>query len=462
MFAFIQYAFILFIFIISQVSTENQFKQSIKCYQLHEQEDTVIRTLNITVGHAFQKATFTIHATEDNIPCSKVGCVCFSYRGVCSHSSRGSNHFGECTDADKHNRIIQWHRGWSSQATCEQMRQQSETYLNLTCCSTDYCNNQPGKVIKFIDIQTPIQIHNSYDPQNLPYSSIPQKPSQQYNDADDQVEQPMFIPPKPSQWNNDNVHHSFTSRLPNMNKPSHSSIKQTEKNITKSIKINKPSAIIPANDKHTASLIFLHGLGDVGESWLEVFDMYNIPKYVRHVKFIFPTAPIRKITLNYGMSMTGWFDAYGLDRSSKEDQKGILEASKYLNDLIEDEINHGIPSEHHWWGGAAALHTALTTSHMLAGVLALSAWLPLSSTFPKALIAGDKKLYLPILQCHGKQDPVVQMEWGRLSEKVIKEMGFKKYVFKEYDGMVHSSCDEEIKDVIAFIKQYLPKIEAKI
>ncbi|CAF3677474.1 unnamed protein product [Rotaria sp. Silwood1] len=222
MFAFIQYAFILFIFIVSQVSTENQFKQSIKCYQLHEQEDTVIRTLNITVGHAFQKAILTIHATEDNIPCSKVGCVCFSYRGVCSHSSRGSNHFGECTDADKHNRIIQWHRGWSSQATCEQMRQQSETYLNLTCCSTDYCNNQPGKVIKFIDIQTPIQIHNSYDPQNLPYSSIPQKPSQQYNDADHQVEQPMFIPPKPSQWNNDNVRHSFTSRLPNMNKPSHS------------------------------------------------------------------------------------------------------------------------------------------------------------------------------------------------------------------------------------------------
>ncbi|CAF3677487.1 unnamed protein product [Rotaria sp. Silwood1] len=228
-----------------------------------------------------------------------------------------------------------------------------------------------------------------------------------------------------------------------------SSIKQTEKNITKTIKINKPSAIIPANDKHTASLIFLHGLGDVGESWLEVFDMYNIPKYVRHVKFIFPTAPIRKITLNYGMSMTGWFDAYGLDRSSKEDQKGILEASKYLNDLIEDEINHGISSERiiiggFSQGGAAALHTALTTSHMLAGVLALSAWLPLSSTFPKALIAGDKKLYLPILQCHGKQDPVVQMEWGRLSEKVIKEMGFKKYVFKEYDGMVHSSSDEVI------------------
>ncbi|CAF2830583.1 unnamed protein product [Rotaria sp. Silwood2] len=246
-----------------------------------------------------------------------------------------------------------------------------------------------------------------------------------------------------------------------------SSITQAEKNIVKSIKINKPSAIIPANDKHTASLIFLHGLGDVGESWLEVFDMYNIPKYARHVKFIFPTAPIRKITLNYGMSMTGWFDAHGLDRSSKEDQKGILEASKYLNDLIEDEIKNGIPSERIMvggfsQGGAAALHAVLTTSHMLAGVLALSTWLPLSSTFPKALVAGDKKLNLPILQCHGKQDPVVQMEWGRLSEKAFKAMGFKKYVFKEYDGMVHSSSDEEIKDVIAFIKQHLSKIEAKI
>jgi len=185
------------------------------------------------------------------------------------------------------------------------------------------------------------------------------------------------------------------------------------------------------------------------------------------IKFIFPTAPIRRITINNGMPMPGWFDAYGLDRSAREDEKGILEASKYLNDLIEDEINNGISSERviiggFSQGGATALHTALTTSHTLAGVLALSTWLPLSSTFPKALVSGEKKVNLPILQCHGKQDPLVAIQWGRLSEKLFKSIGFKKYLFKEYDGMVHSSSDEEMKDVIAFIKQHLPKIDAKL
>ncbi|CAF0758263.1 unnamed protein product [Adineta ricciae] len=241
-----------------------------------------------------------------------------------------------------------------------------------------------------------------------------------------------------------------------------SSISQIDKKPVTSIKMNKPSAVIPATDKHTATLIFLHGLGDVGESWLEVFDMYNIPKTVRHVKFIFPTAPIRKITLNNGMPMTGWFDALGLNRSSKEDQNGILEASTYVNSLVEEEIKNGISSERIMiggfsQGGATALHTALTTPHLLAGVLALSTWLPLSSAFPDALVAGDKKLNLPVLQCHGNRDPVVEIQWGRMTEGLFKIMGFKEYVFKEYRGMVHSSSDEEIHDVVNFIKKYLPK-----
>ncbi|CAF1170832.1 unnamed protein product [Adineta steineri] len=241
-----------------------------------------------------------------------------------------------------------------------------------------------------------------------------------------------------------------------------SPILHAEKKIVKSIQMNKPSAIIPASDKHTASFIFFHGLGDVGESWLQAFKFYKIPKDMQHVKFIFPTAPIRKITLNNGHPMTGWFDAFGLNRSAKEDQEGILESSKYFNDLIQDEIDKGIPAERiiiggFSQGGAAALHATLTTPHVLAGVLALSTWLPLSSTFPQALVSGDKKVNLPILQCHGNKDPVVEMRWGQMTEELFKSMGFKQYKFKEYQGMVHTSNDEEIKDVVAFINQHLPK-----
>jgi lysophospholipase-2 len=159
--------------------------------------------------------------------------------------------------------------------------------------------------------------------------------------------------------------------------------------------MTEPS-IIPANDKQTATIIFLHGLGDIGGSWHEAFTMSRIAKSLPYVKFIFPTAPIRKVTLNMGISMTSWFDLTGLDQNAKEDQDGIEQSSKFLNDLIEEEIKNGILPERIMiggfsMGGAIALHAALTSPHTLGGVVALSTWLPLSKTFPEALVSGDKK-----------------------------------------------------------------------
>ncbi|CAF2421781.1 unnamed protein product [Rotaria sp. Silwood2] len=110
-------------------------------------------------------------------------------------------------------------------------------------------------------------------------------------------------------------------------------------------------------------------------------------------------------------------------------------------------------------GGAIAVHAALTCPHTLAGVIALSTWLPLSTTFPEALVSGDKKINLPIIQCHGDQDPLVQLRWARLTEQGIKAMGFKQYTFKEYNDMGHSSCGREMKDVSSFIVQHLPRID---
>ncbi|CAF0832631.1 unnamed protein product [Rotaria sp. Silwood1] len=211
-------------------------------------------------------------------------------------------------------------------------------------------------------------------------------------------------------------------------------------------------------------VIFLHGLGDVGTSWHEIFNMYRIAKSVPYVKFIFPTAPIQKVTLNMGMAMTSWFDIFGLDPYTKEDQEGIEKSSIFLKYLVEEEIREGILPERiiiggFSMGGAIALHAALTSPHTLAGVIALSTWLPLSTTFPEALVSGDNKVNLPILQCHGDQDPLVQLRWARLTEQGIKAMGFKHYTFKEYHDMGHSSCGREMKDVSSFIIQHLPKID---
>jgi len=226
--------------------------------------------------------------------------------------------------------------------------------------------------------------------------------------------------------------------------------------------MSRAIATIPATVKQTATLIFLHGLGDYGESWSEAFAEYRIPEAARHVKFLFPTAPVQKVTLNMGMPMTTWFDIHGLDQNAKEDQAGIEKSSKLLQDMIEQEIQSGISPERvivggFSMGGAVALHAALTSPHRLGGVLALSTWLPLSTTFPQALISGDKKVNLPILQCHGNQDPMIQIRWARLTEQGVKAMGLKQYEFKEYNNMGHSSCDQEMKDVSAFVvKKFTP------
>ncbi|CAM4966905.1 unnamed protein product [Rotaria socialis] len=211
--------------------------------------------------------------------------------------------------------------------------------------------------------------------------------------------------------------------------------------------MSAPPATIAATAKQTASVIFLHGLGDVGASWREAIEMYRIHKAVPYVKFIFPNAPTQRVTLNMGMPMPAWFDIYGLDKNAREDQAGIEKSSKFLNELVEEEIKNGISPERiivggFSMGGAVAIHAALTSPHTLGGVVALSTWLPLSTTFPQALVAGDKKINLPILQCHGDQDTLVQLQWARLTEQGVKAMGFKQYAFKEYRNMSHESCHQ--------------------
>ncbi|CAF1450035.1 unnamed protein product [Adineta ricciae] len=228
-----------------------------------------------------------------------------------------------------------------------------------------------------------------------------------------------------------------------LNAPRTSSQSEDQNNILKTM--SEP-VILPASDKHTATVIFLHGLGDFGGSWYDAFKAYQIGKALPYVKFIFPSAPVRKVTLNMGLAMTSWFDILGLDPNVKEDEEGIEKSSIFLKELIDSEIANGISSDRiiiggFSMGGAIALHAALTCAHTLGGVVALSTWLPLASTFPDALVSGDKKVNLPILQCHGTQDALVQLKWARLTQQAIKSMGFKQYAFREYQDMDHSTCD---------------------
>lgn len=213
------------------------------------------------------------------------------------------------------------------------------------------------------------------------------------------------------------------------------------------------SVIAKATAKHTASLIFLHGLGDTGHGWCAGFEEIKMP----HVKCICPNAPVNPVTLNGGFRMPSWFDIKSLTFQGEQDEAGIKNAAANIRSIIEDEIKSGIPSDRivlggFSQGGALALYTALTMEKPLAGILALSSWLPLHTSFPEA-IKGNKET--KILQGHGDIDPVVQFRIGQMTSSLLSTF-CSNHEFKTYRGLGHSSSPQEMNDVKEWLKKVLP------
>ena len=176
-----------------------------------------------------------------------------------------------------------------------------------------------------------------------------------------------------------------------------------------------------------------------------------------------PTAPTRPIALNGGMPMPGWFDIYGLDPESPEDVEGFAEATARVEALIaQQEAQYGVPSSKvavagFSQGGAVALHVALRHAEgPLAACVAMSSWLPLRSDYPAAF--SEHAASLPILQCHGTDDPVVPMAWGQKSHELLGgDLGLTELTWRDYGGMQHSACMEEIADVASFLAEHFER-----
>ncbi|XP_072307123.1 acyl-protein thioesterase 1 [Eucyclogobius newberryi] len=219
------------------------------------------------------------------------------------------------------------------------------------------------------------------------------------------------------------------------------------------------AAIVPAARKATAAVIFLHGLGDSGHGWADALEGLRMP----HVKYICPHAPPMPVTLNMRMVMPSWFDIYGLNFTSSEDEVGIKRSSENIKALIEQEVKNGIPSHRillggFSQGGALSLYTALTTHHKLAGVVALSCWLPLHDSFPQAS-ANSVNKDMHVMQCHGNADPLVNYAFGKMtSEKMKTLINPANYSFNTYQDLAHSSCPKEMADIKLFIEKTLPPI----
>lgn len=218
------------------------------------------------------------------------------------------------------------------------------------------------------------------------------------------------------------------------------------------------SAIVPAACKATAAVIFLHGLGDTGHGWAQALAAIRAP----HVKYICPHAPVMPVSLNMNMAMPSWFDIISLHPDAEEDESGIKRAAESIKELIDEEVKNGIPSHRivlggFSQGGALSLYSALTARQKLAGVVALSCWLPLRNSLSQSGILRNKEL--SVLQCHGDADPLVPPILGSLTAERLKTMlNPSNVAFITYPGMPHSACAEEMMDIQRFIEKQLPPI----
>ena len=205
------------------------------------------------------------------------------------------------------------------------------------------------------------------------------------------------------------------------------------------------------------SVIWLHGLGADGNDFASMvpqLDLRGCPP----IRFIFPHAPSMPVTINGGYMMPAWYDIVGANLVDKQDAAGIQKSEKAIRALIEQEVARGIPYERIVLAGfsqgcAMALHTGLRLPHRLAGIMALSGYLPLASQFAAERHTANAKT--PVFMAHGIQDPVVILKRGEDSRDALKALGHP--VQWHTYPMPHSVHPQEITDIAAFLKQVLGK-----
>ncbi|MEM6998634.1 MAG: carboxylesterase [Pseudomonadota bacterium] len=214
------------------------------------------------------------------------------------------------------------------------------------------------------------------------------------------------------------------------------------------------AVIIEAKSDHKASVIWLHGLGADGHDFEAIVPELNLSDELG-IRFIFPNAPIRPVTINGGMSMRAWYDVKSANLRELEDIDAITESSTLINHYIDTEIEKGIPANEillagFSQGGAITLHAGLRYPQALAGLLALSTYLPV----PEQLVnEASSHKDIPIMMAHGIADPVIPVEQGRDSAEKLKNAGYK-VDWHEY-MMQHAVCLEEINAIAAWISELL-------
>jgi len=211
---------------------------------------------------------------------------------------------------------------------------------------------------------------------------------------------------------------------------------------------------VESGQNPTASVIWLHGLGADGHDFEPVVPQLGLPESLS-LRFVFPHAPVRPVTLNNGMAMRAWYDIISLDAEGRSDEQGIRESQSQIEKLIHLETEKGIATQDivlagFSQGGAIALQTGLRFPEKLAGIMALSTYLPLPKSLKDELSIANSKT--PVFMAHGQHDPVVPFDFGVQSREQLLEHGVEAE-WHDYP-MAHQVCMEQLTD----IGQWLTKV----
>jgi len=210
--------------------------------------------------------------------------------------------------------------------------------------------------------------------------------------------------------------------------------------------------------KPTAALVWLHGLGADGNDFAPIVPQLALPSGP-DLRFVFPHAPVRPVTINGGMPMRAWYDIVSIDSRPPSDQAGIAASAELACRLIEREAERGIPPERvvlagFSQGGAIALHAGLRYPQTLAGIMGLSTYLLMSGQLAGERSAANQET--PVFLAHGSFDPVVPIAAGEHSRDVLAELGYR-IQWHSYP-MPHAVSPQEIEDIRHWIGERFTRV----
>lgn len=216
-----------------------------------------------------------------------------------------------------------------------------------------------------------------------------------------------------------------------------------------------PFVEVNPENKIKATVIWLHGLGDSGNGFSPIVPDLKLPDELG-IRFVFPHAPTRPVTINNGMSMRAWYDITSLDFNNRADSQGVKESSDLVAALIEQEIARGIPANKivlagFSQGGVIALNLGTRYEKSLAGIMSMSSYMNEPETLNDEAHAANKNT--PIFVAHGTDDDVVPIFMGNTAFKVLESNGYK-VTWHEY-AMQHNVCMQQLNDISTWLQETL-------